>query len=135
MDIQLVLEHTAWVCTHNVPVSMPGFSVHHLRQQWDNNSRCRCKRQTQNRARESGKTSRKRRYNQWVFKHQRGFTRRMKWKMLSGRGNKGNNMVAWTMLAMWGLLKMGRPEAQIKYRGSGRKCTQANRKDVAPQNI
>ena len=30
MDIQLVLEHTAWVCTHNVPVSMPGFSVHHL---------------------------------------------------------------------------------------------------------
>ena len=26
------------------------------------------------------------------------------------------------MLAMWGLLKMGRPEAQIKYRGSGRKC-------------
>ena len=46
----------------------------------------------------------------------------MKWKMLSGRGNKGNNMVAWTMLAMWGLLKMGRPEAQIKYRGSGRKC-------------
>lgn len=30
MDIQLVLEHTAWVCAHNVPISMPGFSVHHL---------------------------------------------------------------------------------------------------------
>lgn len=46
----------------------------------------------------------------------------MKWKVLSGSGSKGSNMVARTMLAMWGLLKMGRPEAQIQYRGSGRKC-------------
>lgn len=33
--------------------------------------------------------------------------------------SKGNNMVARTMLAMWELLKMGRPEAQIQYRGVG----------------
>lgn len=41
----------------------------------------------------------------------------MKWKVLSGSGSKGSNMVARTMLAMWGLLKMGRPEAQIQYGG------------------
>lgn len=45
----------------------------------------------------------------------------MKWEMLSGRGNKGNDMVARTMLAIWGLLKMGRLKAQRKCRGSGRK--------------
>lgn len=57
----------------------------------------------------------------------------MTWEVISGRGNKGDDILARTTSTTWGLLNMDRPKAQIKYRERRGKYRGKIPLDLTPQ--